>query len=166
VIVETDRLVGFCLLIRRGLIDKVGLLDERFGIGCFEDDDYCLRARQAGYRAVMARDAFIHHHGGATFQGSGVDFAAVMRKNEQVFRAKWEAVDGRTVFPNRPDGLGKPSHGALLVTGHAGGGLVLARKEIQLSVCIIARDNARTIAPCVESIRRWADEVIVVDTGS
>src|SRR5205807_2345956 len=35
-IVDTDRLVGFCLLIRREVIEKIGLLDERFGIGCFE----------------------------------------------------------------------------------------------------------------------------------
>ena len=41
--------MGFCLLIRRTVIDRIGVLDERFGIGCFEDDDYCLRAIQAGY---------------------------------------------------------------------------------------------------------------------
>ncbi|HEV3261711.1 MAG TPA: glycosyltransferase, partial [Gemmataceae bacterium] len=88
--VDTDRLVGFCLVIRRELIDTIGLLDERFGIGCFEDDDYCRRALQAGYRAVIARDAFVHHFGGRTFIGSGVDFRALMEKNQELFRAKWE----------------------------------------------------------------------------
>src|SRR5262249_673730 len=34
---DTNRLIGFCLLIRRALVDQIGLLDERFGIGCFED---------------------------------------------------------------------------------------------------------------------------------
>ncbi len=38
---DSDRLVGFCLLVRRELIDRIGLLDERFGVGCFEDDDFC-----------------------------------------------------------------------------------------------------------------------------
>ena len=55
VIEDVDRLVGFCLLIRREVIDAIGLLDERFGLGCFEDDDYCLRAMQAGYGGVWLR---------------------------------------------------------------------------------------------------------------
>ena len=41
--VNVSRLVGFCLLIRRAVIDAIGLLDERFGVGCYDDDDYCLR---------------------------------------------------------------------------------------------------------------------------
>src|SRR4051794_3984801 len=34
------------------------------------------------------------------------------------------------------------------------------------SLCMIVRDNAGTIIPCLESIRPWVDEMIVVDTGS
>jgi glycosyltransferase involved in cell wall biosynthesis len=41
---ETDRLVGFCLLIRREVVDEIGLLDKRFGVGCFEDDS-CWRPK-------------------------------------------------------------------------------------------------------------------------
>jgi hypothetical protein len=48
--IATDRLVGFCLLFKRELVDQIGLLDEQFGIGNFEDDDYCRRAVEAGYR--------------------------------------------------------------------------------------------------------------------
>ncbi len=88
---DADRLVGFCLLIRREVIDRVGFLDERFGVGCFEDDDYCLRAARAGFRAVIARDAFVHHFGGRTFIGSGVDFAGLMRRNQALFESKWRA---------------------------------------------------------------------------
>jgi GT2 family glycosyltransferase len=88
-IVETDRLVGFCLLIRREVVDRIGLLDERFGIGNFEDDDYCRRARAAGFRLAIATDAFVHHFGGRTFIGSGVDHGALMRRNERLFREKW-----------------------------------------------------------------------------
>jgi GT2 family glycosyltransferase/spore maturation protein CgeB/tetratricopeptide (TPR) repeat protein/protein-L-isoaspartate O-methyltransferase len=90
VIQETDRLVGFCLLIRKELIDAIGRLDERFGVGCFEDDDYSRRALKAGFRAVIVRDSFVHHFGGRTFVGSGVDFGGIMEKNREIFRRKWE----------------------------------------------------------------------------
>ena len=45
---ETHRIIGFCMLIKREVIDKIGMLDERFGPGGYEDYDFCLRIRQAG----------------------------------------------------------------------------------------------------------------------
>ncbi len=86
---DTDRLIGFCLAIKRAVIDEIGLFDERFGVGCFEDDDFCLRALHAGWRAVIARDAFIHHYGNRTFQGSGIDLGNVLEINRQKFLDKW-----------------------------------------------------------------------------
>ena len=86
---DVTRLVGFCMLMKRDVIATVGLLDERFGLGNFEDDDYCLRAREAGFRLVIAGDVFIHHFGSRTFVGQGVDFAAAMRHGQQVFEQKW-----------------------------------------------------------------------------
>ena len=47
---ETARLVGFCLLIRDRVVQELGPLDEQYGIGNYEDDDYCMRAMRAGYR--------------------------------------------------------------------------------------------------------------------
>ncbi|HUP78619.1 MAG TPA: glycosyltransferase, partial [Pirellula sp.] len=47
---ETDRLVGFCILLRRSVIDDIGLFDEQFRVGGFEDDDLCRRAIDAGYK--------------------------------------------------------------------------------------------------------------------
>ena len=75
---------------RREVIERVGLLDERFGIGCFENDDYSRRAIQAGYRLVIARDAFVHHFGGQTFLASGVDYSALLKRNRELYRQKWE----------------------------------------------------------------------------
>ena len=86
----TDRLVGFALLIRREVIPRIGLFDERFGIGCFEDDDFCRRAAAAGYQLLIASDAFLHHFGSQTFRASGVHLGHVLRENERVYRKKWE----------------------------------------------------------------------------
>lgn len=59
--------VGFCMLIKREIVDRVGYLDERFGMGYGEDDAYCISARNEGYRCVMARGAYVYHHGKKSF---------------------------------------------------------------------------------------------------
>jgi len=86
---RVDRLVGFALLFRRDLVERIGLLDERFGRGNFEDDDYGRRARIAGYDLVIAHDVFIHHFGSRSFVGNGIDYGAEMERNQAIFTAKW-----------------------------------------------------------------------------
>jgi len=165
-VIDTHRLIGFCLLMRRELIDAIGLLDERFGVGCFEDDDYCLRAIQAGWRAAIAQDAFVHHFGGRTFAGSGFDLPAILRQNERLFREKW-APD---VAPDQPPALVLPAPEEqprrYVAEVAPSGGLLLRPGRVRISLCMIVRDSARTLRPCLESIRPWVDEMVVVDTGS
>jgi len=84
-----DRVVGLCMLIKREVLEKVGGFDPRFGVGNFEDDDYCLRARMAGYRICIADDVFIHHFGHRTFLGNRVDYDALMQRNWERFCRKW-----------------------------------------------------------------------------
>ena len=57
----------FCVLLAKPVFHKVGLLDETFFPGGFEDNDFCLRARRLGLRIHLARDVFIHHWGSASF---------------------------------------------------------------------------------------------------
>jgi GT2 family glycosyltransferase len=90
---EVDRLVGFCVAFTRATADAVGPWDERFGVGNFEDDDYCLRARLMGLRCVVAESAFVHHEGGATFRGERVDYRELLDRNRAVFQDKWRNPD-------------------------------------------------------------------------
>jgi GT2 family glycosyltransferase len=60
-------LAFFCVAISREIINRIGLLDEKFGIGWFEDDDYNLRVRKAGYNTIIADDVLIHHEYSASF---------------------------------------------------------------------------------------------------
>ncbi len=175
-VVDLERLVGFCLLVDRRVIDEVGVLDERFGIGNFEDDDLCRRAREAGYRAVVAVDSFVHHVGSATFRAAGVDFAGLLEENQRLYDEKWgesaPADDG-------PADESEPSDvtPTFRISVSESGGLVLEDDEETaegsaaverpvLSLCMIVRDNEQTIRPAIETIRPWVDEMIVVDTGS
>lgn len=86
---EVERLVGFCLLVKRRVWEEVGPFDERFGPGNYEDDDYCLRVRRRGYRLILAGDTFVHHFGGVTFTGAGLDYRALLAENRETFRKKW-----------------------------------------------------------------------------
>ena len=87
------RLVGFCLLIKRCVIEKIGGLDDRFRIGNFEDDDFCLRARLAGFHAAIVKDCYVHHYGSQTFLGNQIDYNKRSGSNWKLFKEKWNIPD-------------------------------------------------------------------------
>lgn len=86
---ERLKLVGFCLLIRREVVAKIGLLDEMFSPGNYEDDDYSVRMRRAGYKLVLCRDTFIHHFGSASFGDRWDEYLKLLEINRQKFAGKW-----------------------------------------------------------------------------
>ena len=87
---ETPRLTGFCLLIRKAALAAIGgTLDERFVVGFFGDDDLCLRARQAGFKLFVAKDVYIHHFGSQTFAKLQLDTETLLREGFHLFRDKW-----------------------------------------------------------------------------
>jgi hypothetical protein len=87
-------LTMFCVALRRDTYERVGPIDERFGLGLFEDDDYALRVRRAGYRIAYAEDVLIHHFGEASF-GKLVptgEHATLFKENQRRFEEKWGVV--------------------------------------------------------------------------
>lgn len=95
------RLVMFCYLMKREVFARVGMLDERFTPGNFEDDDYSLRIGKAGYSLLLCQDTFIHHHGSASFGNRYLDkesaefkradrrYSAILVRNREMLIAKW-----------------------------------------------------------------------------
>lgn len=66
--VEVPTGVGFCMAFNKRLTDKIGFFDaEAFGKGYGEENDWCLRAKAAGLKNVMATNLFIYHKHGASF---------------------------------------------------------------------------------------------------
>lgn len=89
----------FCALIPRSVWDQIGGLDERFTTGMFEDDDYSLRLRDAGFRIIAAEDCFVHHFGSGSFgQLSTGRYEEIFRENLRRFEDKW----GRRWQPHSP----------------------------------------------------------------
>ncbi len=83
------KLVGFCMLIKRSIVDEIGLLDERFSPGNFEDDDYSLRILQAGYQLILCKNVFIHHFGSTSFKTNPEQYRRLLHDNEKKFTDKW-----------------------------------------------------------------------------
>jgi O-antigen biosynthesis protein len=87
--IPLNRIVGFCMLFKRTLFEQIGGLDESFGTGNFEDDDFCLRVTLAGYSNYAAGDVFIHHFGSRSFIGSKIDYGASISGNRKILENKW-----------------------------------------------------------------------------
>ncbi|OZB91035.1 glycosyltransferase family 2 protein [Paenibacillus sp. XY044] len=87
---EADRLVGFCLLLRRDVLHLIGYLDEGYRIGNYEDDDWIIRLRLTGRKLFIAGDSFIHHFGSVSMKKLGQQFEPVNQHNETYYSNKWD----------------------------------------------------------------------------
>ncbi|MEA2727984.1 MAG: hypothetical protein QOF70_2459 [Acetobacteraceae bacterium] len=66
--VDVPTTVGFCMYIRRKALEEVGTFDaERFPVGYGEENDFCLRASDRGWRHSLACDTFVYHKGSVSF---------------------------------------------------------------------------------------------------
>jgi GT2 family glycosyltransferase/glycosyltransferase involved in cell wall biosynthesis len=84
-----SRLIAFCMVMRRQVVEKIGGLDESFGLGNFEDDDFCVRAWLSGFEAIIAQDVYIHHTGSVTLKQEGLLHSTPFLRNWERFKAKW-----------------------------------------------------------------------------
>ncbi len=85
---ELSMAVGFCMLIRRKVIDQIGLFDEQYGLGNFEDADFSKRALKEGYRCVQALGAYVYHEEKVSFKKQA-QWEKAFAENQKVFYQKW-----------------------------------------------------------------------------
>lgn len=79
-----------CALIPKSAWDASGGLDEQYEVGMFEDDDFAMKLKQAGYRIVVAEDCFIHHFGGGSFRQLSSERALhIFEENRARYERKW-----------------------------------------------------------------------------
>jgi len=65
--VQTDRLGGFCLMLKREVLQRIGSLDQWSDLGLFDTDIVSAKACEAGFTLAICRDLFVHHFGTRTF---------------------------------------------------------------------------------------------------
>ena len=77
----------FCIAIRADVWKQLGGLDPAFGLGYYEDFDFSLRLRKAGWEQAITEDVFVYHHGSASFQASR-QARALMKHNKKLLKVK------------------------------------------------------------------------------
>lgn len=85
-----SKLVGFCYLIKKEVLEKVGVLDPIFTPGNYEDDDISLRILKNGYNLLLCRDTFIHHFGSVSFVNEGSLYGQYLTINKFKLNNKWK----------------------------------------------------------------------------
>lgn len=88
-IIFSDRVIGACMVFKRKVIDTVGGNDLWFGIGNFDDDDWTLRLRMAGFKIALVGGSFVHHIGSVSFNKDPYTFNNALITNYLKFIKKW-----------------------------------------------------------------------------
>lgn len=98
---------GVCFMVRRPVFDRIGLFDEKFRIGQFEDADFFRRAKLAGFSLGTTGRSFIHHFGSATQTSIRKENSAgsFEDENRAYYRKKYNLTVGKRFFEKRRDGL-------------------------------------------------------------
>jgi GT2 family glycosyltransferase/predicted SAM-dependent methyltransferase len=82
-------LIGFALLLKRGPLNEIGYLDERFTPGNYEDNDICMRLILQKYHLLLCRDSFIFHFGSKSFSLDTESYSKILLTNRMKYFDKW-----------------------------------------------------------------------------
>ena len=85
---ELGSALGFCMLTKKKIFDKIGPFDEVFGMGNFEDTDFSYRVKKAGHKAVRALGSYVLHEESSSFK-MFKHFKRDFEKNKKIFEARW-----------------------------------------------------------------------------
>jgi len=94
------RLSGFAMLIRGGLWQQTGGMDEEFSPGFFEDDDLSMKISKLGYRLVLCKNSFIYHAGSQSF-AKRADVEQLLLNHYQLFVDKYGFYIIDKAYPDR-----------------------------------------------------------------
>lgn len=79
---------AFSMVLKKEVAQKIGYLDDSYGMGYFDDTDYCKRAQKAGYRTVRAKASYVYHKESQSFSKYKKK-SELFLANEKKFNSKW-----------------------------------------------------------------------------
>ena len=97
--IDSESIVFACAYIKREVIEAIGVLEERF-FAYYEDSDFCLRAKQAGFRVVMDGNIRITHSENSSTKVNNVSHRDIFLESQKTFRDKWENTLLQTRYPH------------------------------------------------------------------
>lgn len=89
---SVPNLYGYCFLIMRELFDKIGYFDEIYEIGGYEDNDYCVRAKLAGYDTYISAKSLVKHKAHQVFDLNNIDSLEYEKRNRAIYLNKFFGV--------------------------------------------------------------------------
>ncbi len=130
--VEMPTAVGFCMYITRRCLEQVGYFDaSAFKRGYGEENDFSMRAREVGFRHLLAADVFVYHRGGVSFGAESQPLCAEAQRTLEQRHPLYAplvsdfcARDPARILRRRIDSarLARSSRPRLLFVMHKGGG--------------------------------------------
>jgi GT2 family glycosyltransferase len=83
-------LAFFCTVFKREVFEKIGFLDEAFGVGLGDDDDFCKRMKSAGMRCFLSMGTYVFHNHRTTFRElySEQEISDMQADRKKVYRDK------------------------------------------------------------------------------
>lgn len=145
------RLVFFCVAIKREVIEKIGLLDEQYSPGNYEDDDYCLKAVENGFKLGIAEDCFIYHKGSASKKEYNTEYAKLLEINLAKFQAKWS----------------REKYNELVAKNIENCKEIITKQKQTLALVMVVKNEEVGLARAIESCKNIVDEIhILVDEAS
>ena len=85
---ETDYLTGCCILVKKNVIEKIGLLPEEYFL-YYEDTDWSFSAQKAGFKTVFVPDSKIWHKGSKSSQEFSIPYIYYHIRNGLIFAKKY-----------------------------------------------------------------------------
>ncbi|OGW75381.1 MAG: hypothetical protein A2Z72_02930 [Omnitrophica bacterium RBG_13_46_9] len=86
--IDLGAALGFCMFIKRTVVNRIGIFDEVFGMGNFEDTDFSMRAKREGFKIVRAMASYVYHKESASFKILK-SYKKCFEDNRKIFEERW-----------------------------------------------------------------------------